>query len=141
MTFRPFAIAYGATTVVFLALDAVWLSVMADRLYRPALGHIMLERFAPGPAVAFYAIYVLGVVAFAVAPALPRRDWLGALGRGALLGLVAYATYDLTNQATLAGWPWPVTLADLCWGTAVTGVSAAAACWIAGRWGGTASAG
>ena len=138
MTFKQFAIAYGATAVIFLALDAIWLTVMADRLYRPALGHIMLERFALAPAIAFYAIYILGVVVFAVAPALPQRNWLGALGMGALLGLVAYATYDLTNQATLKGWPWQVTLADLCWGTAVTGVSAAAGCWIAARWGGSA---
>ena len=140
MTFRQFAVAYGASAVIFLALDAIWLTLMADRLYRPALGHIMLERFALAPAIAFYAIYILGVVVFAVAPALRQRHWPGALGMGALLGLMAYATYDLTTQATLKGWPWPVTLADLCWGTAVTGVSAAAACWMAGRWGGNPGA-
>jgi uncharacterized membrane protein len=141
MTSKRFAIAYGATALVFLALDAIWLTAMADRLYRPALGHIMLERFALAPAIAFYAIYILGLVVYAVAPALPQRNWLAALGRGALLGLVAYATYDLTNQATLKGWPWQVTLADLCWGTAVTGVSAAAACWIAARLGGNSAKG
>ena len=138
MTFKQFTIAYGATAVVFLALDAIWLTVMADRLYRPAMGHIMLERFALAPAGAFYAIYVLGVVAFAVAPGLSQRSCLAALGMGTLLGLVAYATYDLTNQATLKGWPWKVTLADLCWGTAVTGVSAAAGCWLAAHLGGNA---
>lgn len=141
MTPKQFAIAYGATAVIFLALDAIWLTVMADRLYRPALGHMMLERFALAPAIAFYAIYIVGVVVFAVAPALPQRNWLGALGMGALLGLIAYATYDLTNQATLKGWPWQVTVADLCWGTAVTAVSAAAACWITARWAGGAAAG
>lgn len=141
MTVKQFAIAYGATAAIFLALDAVWLTLMAARLYRPALGPIMLERFALGPAVAFYAIYMLGVVVFAVAPALAQRNGLAALGNGALLGLVAYATYDLTNQATLKGWPWQVTLADLCWGTAVTGVSAAAGWWITTRLGGGAAAG
>jgi len=141
MTLKQFAVAYGATAVIFLALDAMWLTVMADRLYRPALGHIMVERFAMAPAVAFYAIYIIGVVVFAVAPALPQRNWAGALGMGALLGLIAYATYDLTNQATLKGWPWQVTVADLCWGTAVTAVSAAAACWITSRWAGSAAAG
>lgn len=133
MTLKHFAIAYGATAAIFLALDALWLTLMADRLYRPAIGHLMLERFAPAPALAFYAIYILGMVVFAVAPGLAQRNWLTALGLGALLGLVAYATYDLTNQATLRGWSWQVTLADLCWGTAATGASAAAACWIASR--------
>ena len=98
---------------------------MADRLYRPALGHWMQEPFAVGPALAFYAIYFVGVVVFAVAPALAGRRWRVAFGLGALLGLVAYATYDLTNQATLKDWPWHVTLADLVWGTMVTAVSAA----------------
>ncbi|MDM0068753.1 DUF2177 family protein [Variovorax sp. J31P207] len=133
MRFRQFAIAYAATAAVFLGLDALWLTLMADALYRPAIGHLMRERFAPWPAIAFYAIYVAGVVVFAVAPALRQRQWRWALGRGALLGLVAYATYDLTNQATLKGWPWHVTLADLCWGMAATAVAAAVACGFASR--------
>ncbi len=127
MSIRQYAIAYVATAVVFLALDAVWLGTMADRLYRPAMGSIMLERFALAPAAAFYLIYIVGVVVFAVAPALQNGRWTTALGYGAMLGLMAYATYDLTNQATLKDWSWTVTIADLCWGTFVTAVSAAAA--------------
>ncbi|MCU4121452.1 DUF2177 family protein [Variovorax sp. N23] len=127
MSIRQYAIAYVATAVVFLALDAVWLGTMADRLYRPAMGSIMLERFALAPAAAFYLIYIVGVVVFAVAPALQSGRWTTALGYGAMLGLMAYATYDLTNQATLKDWSWTVTIADLCWGTFVTAVSAAAA--------------
>jgi len=138
MSFRQFAVAYAATSVVFLALDAIWLGSMAERLYRPAIGHLMRERFALGPALAFYAIYVAGVVVFVIAPALAERRWQSALGMGALLGLLAYATYDLTNQATLKDWPWRVTLADLCWGTFVTAVSAAVACRIALAFGGPA---
>lgn len=141
MTLKQFAISYGATALIFLALDAIWLTLMADRLYRPALGVLMRERFALGPAAAFYLIYVLGVVVFAVAPGLSQRSWPSALALGALLGFVAYATYDLTNQATLKGWPWQVTLADLCWGTVVTAVSAAGACWITARLSGHAAAG
>ena len=133
MTPRQIAIAYGTAAAVFLGLDALWLTTMADLLYRPALGHLLRERFAPGPAIAFYAVYVAGVVVFAVAPALHRRQWRRALGRGALLGLVAYGSYDLTNQATLKGWPWHVTLADLCWGVSATAVAAAVACWLASR--------
>ncbi len=127
MSIRQYAIAYVATAVVFLALDAVWLGTMADRLYRPAMGSIMLERFALAPAAAFYLIYIVGAVVFAVAPALQSGRWTTALGYGAMLGLLAYATYDLTNQATLKDWSWTVTIADLCWGTFVTAVSAAAA--------------
>lgn len=136
MTTKQVLIAYPATAVVFLALDAVWLTTMADRLYRPALGRLMLERFEVAPAVAFYAIYIAGVIAFAVLPGLESRRWTVALAFGALLGLVAYATYDLTNQATLRDWPWRVTAADLCWGTVVTAVAAAAGCritaWLTG---------
>jgi uncharacterized membrane protein len=140
MTLKTFAIAYAAAAVIFLALDAIWLTTMADRLYRPALGDLLRERFALGPAALFYVIYLIGVVVFAVMPALQQRSGSTALGLGALLGLVAYATYDLTNQATLKGWPWQVTLADLCWGTAVTAVSAGGAYWIAARLGSPAPA-
>lgn len=126
MTLRQILIAYAGTAVVFLAFDAVWLTTMADRLYRPALGALMLERFVLAPAILFYALYIVGIVVFAIAPALAEGRWLGALWRGALLGLIAYATYDLTNQATLRGWAWRVTVADLCWGTFVTAAAAAA---------------
>ena len=130
MSIRHYAIAYVSTAVVFLVLDAIWLGTMADRLYRPAMGSILLERFALAPAVAFYLIYIAGVVVFAVTPALQSGRWVTALGYGAMLGLMAYATYDLTNQATLKDWSWTVTIADLCWGTFVTAVSAAAAALI-----------
>jgi uncharacterized membrane protein len=133
LSIRQIAIAYPVAAVIFLALDALWLSSMTERLYRPAIGHLMLDRFAPAPAVAFYAIYVAGIVVFAMAPALSGRGWPTALGRGALLGLFAYATYDLTNQATLRDWSWRVTLADLCWGTFATAISAALASAITAR--------
>jgi uncharacterized membrane protein len=127
MTFLQLAAAYGVTALAFLGLDAVWLSTMADRLYRPALGNLMADKFALGPAAAFYFLYVAGVVGFAVAPAVASGSATGALLRGAALGLVAYATYDLTNQATLRAWPWSVTLADMAWGTLATGLAAWAA--------------
>ncbi|CAN5207089.1 DUF2177 family protein [soil metagenome] len=117
-------IAYVATAIVFLGFDAVWLTLMADRLYRPNLGPMLLERYAAAPALLFYVIYIVGLVVFAVAPALQSGKWTTALLYGALFGLVAYATYDLTNQATLRGWPVIVTVADLCWGTFVSAVAA-----------------
>jgi len=121
---RRFAVAFAAGALAFLALDALWLLTMAERLYRPAIGHLMREGFDAAAAAAFYAIYLSGVTAFAVLPAAGVR---AAAARGAGFGLVAYATYDLTNQATLRGWPWHVTLADLAWGAFATAAAAAAA--------------
>ncbi|RYY92700.1 MAG: DUF2177 family protein [Comamonadaceae bacterium] len=136
MTLSQIAVAYPVTAVVFLALDAVWLTAMADR-YRSGIGHLMAPSPDWGAAGLFYVIYIGGVVFFAISPALDaRRPALTALGLGAALGLVAYATFSLTNHATLRDWPWRVTLADLMWGPAVTGLAAAAACaltpWVLG---------
>ncbi|MEZ5658296.1 MAG: DUF2177 family protein [Burkholderiaceae bacterium] len=115
---------------VFLVLDAAWLTIMADQLYRPALGALMRADFDFWAAAAFYVIYLCGTLFFAVAPARRAR---GAFGRGAFFGFVTYAAYDLTNQATLVGWPWHVTLIDLCWGPTVTSVSAVLAWQLAYR--------
>jgi uncharacterized membrane protein len=128
---RRFAIAYAAAAAVFLALDAAWLLTMYDRLYRPAIGHLLRDGFAMAPAVAFYALYILGVVVFAVAPGLASGRALVAAARGALFGLIAYATYDLTNQATLRDWPWHVTLIDLAWGAFVSAAAAGVGCRVA----------
>ncbi|MGJ7506207.1 DUF2177 family protein [Variovorax sp. GT1P44] len=135
MTIRQLIVAYLASALSLLALDAVWLTLMADRLYRPAIGHLMAERFSLVPALVFYAVYIAGVVGFAVAPGLAARRWTVALGRGAFLGLMAYGTYDLTNQATLLRWPWLVTFADLAWGAFLTAVAAAVGARVAMAWG------
>jgi uncharacterized membrane protein len=134
MTFLQTLAAYGVAALVFLGLDAIWLSTMAARLYRPAIGHLLAPDFALAPAALFYLLYVAGIVAFAVAPALASGRALEALARGAALGLLAYATYDLTNQATLRAWPWHLTLADMAWGTFVTGAAAWAAAATVLRW-------
>lgn len=117
--------AYLGTGLAMAAVDAVWLTTMMDRLYRPVLGPLMK---APDfvAVVAFYLIYVLGIVVLAVWPALREGRLRGATARGAILGFVAYATYDLTNQATLAAWSWHLTLVDIAWGTALTGLAATA---------------
>ncbi len=121
--------AYLWALACFLVLDAVWLSVMGPRLYRPALGPLLAPQVDWTAAVLFYALYLVGLVVFAIAPALEAGAAAVALRRGALFGLIAYATYDLTNQATLRGWPWAVTAADLAWGAAASGASA----WVAAR--------
>ena len=126
MSIRQFLVAYVVSAVVLLGLDAVWLTSMVDVLYRPAIGHLMAQRPALLPAVIFYVVYIAGVVLLAVEPGVAARRWTKALARGALLGFIAYATYDLTNQATLTHWPWLLTLADLAWGTCLTAAAAAA---------------
>lgn len=133
MKLRNFLIAYLATALVFLMFDAVWLTLMSERLYRPALGSLLLPSFDVLPAALFYGLYFAGVVVFVVAPSLGGAGAASAPARGALFGLVAYATYDLTNQATLRDWPWRVTLADLCWGAFVTASAAAAAAGVITR--------
>lgn len=121
---KAYGIAYVATGLVFLAIDAVWLTVAAQRLYRPLMGDMLLENFRLVPALLFYLIYIAGIVIFAISPAFATERWSTATGYGALLGFFAYATYDLTNQATLRNWPLPVTIADLCWGTLLTAFAA-----------------
>ena len=130
MKTRQILAAYGLTAVVFLALDAVWLATMADRLYRPAIGHLMASQFALAPAALFYPLYIAGIVFFAMAPALAQGSARSAMGRGAALGLVAYAAYDLTNQATLRDWPWALTLVDLAWGAIATAVAGGVSTWL-----------
>ena len=124
-------LAYPVALACFLGLDACWLSLMSSRLYKPALAGLMSPTVDWLAAVLFYAVYLCGLLVFAVRPALVSRE-PGVAGRlGGLFGFVAYATYDLTNQATLANWPWAVTAADLAWGSIVSGVSAWAATWVA----------
>ncbi|MDE1916564.1 MAG: DUF2177 family protein [Sphingomonadales bacterium] len=122
------------TLVTLLACDGVWLTVMSARLYRPHLHELMRDDVMMVPAVAFYLLYLGGVLVFAVAPARNRGDWRNAAWRGGFLGLVAYATYDLTNQATLRNWPVVITLADLAWGTVLTALAATAGYGAARRW-------
>jgi uncharacterized membrane protein len=118
---RQFVVSSAAAAAVFLLLDAAWLTTMSAVLYRPAIGHVLRDDFDVLAAALFYAIYLTGLLVFVVQPATDART---ALVRGAFFGLVCYATYDLTNQATIVKWPWHVTVADLAWGAFVSGVSA-----------------
>jgi len=128
---KNYVIAYIASGLSFLAADAVWLSLMTSRLYRPALPGILAARVQLAPAIVFYALYVLGLVIFAVASGLTAGHWRAALWRGALFGLFTYMTYDLTNQATLLVWPVRVTLADMSWGALASAGAAAIGCAVA----------
>jgi uncharacterized membrane protein len=115
--------AYGATAVIFLLMDMTWLTLTGNAVYRPVLGPLMADKVDGGAAIAFYLIYIFGLVFFAVRPALASQDWKTAALSGLLLGLVAYATYDLTNQATLRLWALKITLMDLGWGMTASAVA------------------
>ncbi len=125
-------IAYVATLLTFLLLDGIWLGLLMAPTYRELLGSLMLEKPLLLPAAVFYCLYVFGCVVFVVLPAL---SWQWAVKRGALLGLVAYGTYDLTNWATLRGWSVQVTLMDWVWGMVATAVACAVGYLVARRYG------
>ncbi len=116
--------AYVGAGVAFAAVDFVWLTRMTDTLYKPVIGPIMAAKPDMVAAVAFYLIMIGGIVFLAIAPALKEGAWTRAALNGAVLGFVAYATYDLTNQATLAVWSVKLTILDLMWGTFLTTVAA-----------------
>ena len=118
-------VAYLASGLVYAAGDFTWITLTGARLYRPVIGQLLADRFDPKPGAAFYLIYATGIVAFAVAPGLRAGGWTRSLLWGALLGLVAYGTYDLTNQVTLKLWSTRITLIDMAWGVAITAVAAA----------------
>jgi uncharacterized membrane protein len=130
---KTILVAYVATLVVFVAIDFIWLSSMANVLYRPTMGDMLAPAFRLLPAILFYLIYVGGLTFFAVRPSLQSLDLLIALLYGAAFGFVAYATYDLTNQATLRNWSTTLTVADLVWGSFLSAFAAAAGSWIAQR--------
>lgn len=113
-----------AVAIPLAVMDAVWLSVMSKSFYAKHIGSLMATHPVWVAAVLFYVIYIIGVVFFVVSPALSAAlPWYQVLIRGAFFGLIAYATYDLTNQATLAQWSTIVTVVDLAWGAFLTGVS------------------
>lgn len=113
-------VAYLAAFISFLVIDYVWLAHVARNFYRDRLGELMLDKPNLGVAAAFYLLYMVAIVIFAVNPALEKQQWQTALLYGGLLGLVAYGTYDITNLATLKNWPVAVSIVDMIWGTVLT---------------------
>lgn len=120
-------IAYVTILAVFGIADSIWISQMALPLYRPILGQMMVEQVRIVPAAIFYLFFPVGLVVFAVMPAIRDGSALSAFGGGALLGALCYATYDLTNYATLKSWTWQVTVIDIAYGAIVAGTCAALA--------------
>jgi uncharacterized membrane protein len=111
------------TLVIFLGLDTLWISMVALPNFRATFGDDLLFRAVPG--ILFYLLYLIGILFFVVRPALQAGGWTTALAYGALFGLVAYGTYDLTNYATLRPWSLGLTVSDMVWGAVVTAVASA----------------
>jgi uncharacterized membrane protein len=127
---KTHVLSYFVTLGVMVALDFVWLGRMGDVLYRPVMGDMALPGFRIAPGIAFYLLFVAGVVYFAVAPALAGGGVRDAALNGAVFGFCAYATYDLTNQATLKNWSTLLSAIDIGWGTILTAASATTAYFV-----------
>lgn len=119
---RTNLILYGITLLVFLAIDAVWLGLIAPGFYQRHLGFLLREQPDWLAAGLFYPLFIAGLLVFAILPARQSGSAGKAVRLGAFFGLVTYATYDLTNMATIEGWSWLVTGVDLAWGAALAAV-------------------
>jgi uncharacterized membrane protein len=108
---------YSIAIVVFFAIDMVWLGLVAKNFYSQQIGYLMKTNVNWVAALIFYFLFVVGLVLFVISPAVEKQSWVYALTFGALFGLITYATYDLTNLATIKDWPLLVTIVDLVWGT------------------------
>ena len=124
---------YLIAFIVFILVDLVWLLVISKKLYKDKIGHLMAENVNLVAAGLFYLVFIAALVFFVISPAIDRKSVLYALGAGVFFGFVAYATYDLTNLATLKDWPVSLTVIDLLWGSFVTGTTCAATTLIC-RW-------
>ncbi len=123
---KTFSLAYAGTLISFLLIDAIWLGVIAKNFYRNQLGDMMLPSPNFVVAAVFYLFFAAAIVMLAVRPGLASGSVWTAVAYGAVLGLAAYGTYDMTNLSTLKGWPIKLTIVDLMWGTVLT--AAASAC-------------
>lgn len=121
------------STVIFFAIDMLWLGFVAKNFYREKLSFIFTGEVNWPAALIFYLIYIIGILYFAILPALNTGNWNLALLNGALLGFLCYATYDLTNMATIKQWPLIVVVVDIIWGTVLTGSVAVLSYFVASR--------
>ena len=124
---------YFVTLTAFLAIDAVWLALVARTFYRRYLDWLMAANPNWIAALAFYLLFVVGVLVFVVVPGVEDGSLRTTLLKGALFGLIAYGTYDLTNQATIKNWPPTITAVDMVWGTALS-VAVSYIGFVAGKW-------
>ena len=126
-------VGYLVALATFVAADMIWLGLMTPRFYRPTLGDILMTGVNLPPALVFYLVYPVGLVIFAVNPALKSGTIGPALLYGALFGFFTYATYDLSNYATLRNWSLPLTVVDIAWGSVLAALAAAVSFGLATR--------
>ena len=107
---------YLLTLPVFFAIDLIWLGLIARNFYQKELGHLLSPNVNWTAAIIFYLMFIAGMIIFVISPALEKSSWTHALIYGALFGLITYATYDLTNLATLKDWSLTVAIVDMIWG-------------------------
>jgi uncharacterized membrane protein len=131
MGFGKTLVLYFATLAVFFVIDLIWLGLMNSRFYKPQLARLMSDKVNWLPAVLFYLLFIVGVLLLVVLPAVDRDSWIRAMLLGGLLGMVAYATYDLSNLATIKNWPVVVTIVDIVWGTTLSAILALISYFIA----------
>jgi uncharacterized membrane protein len=112
---------YFLTIPVFFAIDILWLGVAAKYFYQKNLGHLFRTNVNWTAAIVFYCIFIVGILFFAVVPALEKNSWTRAIISGGLFGFFTYATYDLTNLATIKDWPLKVVVVDMIWGIILCG--------------------
>lgn len=124
---------YFITLIAFLGIDSLWLGLVAPSFYKSQIGFIMAENPNFLAAGLFYLLFIFGMVIFIVEPGVREQTLMQAVARGALFGLVTYATYDLTNLATLQGWPILVTVVDLIWGTVLSAAVTLVSVWAGKR--------
>ena len=125
-----YIVGYLGAAVVFCLMDFLWLGFIAKNFYRSRMGSLMLAEPKLIPAAAFYILYLLGLLVFAILPAVRAQNFLIAASLGALLGLIAYSCYDLTNLATLKGWSTSLSLVDIAWGIIVSASASSAGYWV-----------
>lgn len=128
-----FAKLYFIALPVFLAIDMLWLGLVAKNFYAKQIGFLLKPDVNWLAAIIFYLLFIVGLVIFVVMPSLSKHSWVLALLLGALFGLITYATYDLTNLATMKNWPLLVTVVDLIWGTVVAAAVSVITYFIAGK--------
>lgn len=123
---NKYLVTYAGTAITMVALDMLWLGLVAKPLYQQGIGHLMADKFNAPAGILFYLLYAVGVVIFAVSPHTGGYSFGKTAAMAALFGFFAYATYDLTNLATLKDWPLSLSLIDISWGTFVSAVAASA---------------
>lgn len=116
-----YVVLYAIAFAIFLAIDAIWLGFIARDFYKQYLGYLMKTDINFVAAAVFYLLFIIGILVFAIVPALEKNSLQSAIMLGCFFGFITYATYDLTNYATIKDWPLTVVIVDMAWGTFLAG--------------------